>query len=304
MSFFAKSNLNNQMEKTANIINNGIFSIFTGKKIDDSILEELENLLIGADLGIKVTNEILSEIKKNRYNKNYTIYDIKLIIAESLKKSLIGSEKKLTVNSHNKLSIMIFIGVNGSGKTTVIGKIANIMKNQNKKVLVAACDTFRAGAVEQLEKWTTISNVDLYKSPNSDPASVAFNALDKAKKEDYDILLVDTSGRLQNNVNLMLELDKIVRVLKKNNNNILDEIILVLDAVTGQNAKKQVELFNEKFDITGIILNKMDGTSKGGILVSIVDIFKKPIYAIGVGESINDLQEFNIDNYIKNLLQI
>ena len=200
----------------------------------------------------------------------------------------------------------MFVGVNGVGKTTVIGKIAKKLKEEGKKVLISACDTFRAGAVEQLEVWCKNIGVDIVKAEKEgmDPSSVAYKSLEKAKKENYDVLLIDTAGRMQNNINLMQELQKIERVLKKLDEKGADETILVLDASIGQNAKKQVEIFNKMLNISGIIMNKMDGTAKGGILVPIVHEFKKPIYAIGIGEGVDDLQEFNADNYIKSLLKL
>ena len=201
---------------------------------------------------------------------------------------------------------MMFVGVNGVGKTTVIGKIAKKLKDDGKKVLIGACDTFRAGAVDQLQKWCENCAVDMVQADKEgmDPSAVAYRALEKAKKENYDVLLLDTAGRMQNNVNLMQELQKIERVLKKIDEKGIDENILVLDASIGQNAKKQVEIFNKMLNISGLIMNKMDGTAKGGILVAIANEFKKPIYAIGVGEGINDLQEFKADDYINSLLKL
>ena len=306
MSSLKESNINNKIDKSSSVISKGLFSIFTGKKIDDSILEELENLLISSDLGFNVTDKILTEIKKNKYNKLVNIEDIKNIIAKYIKTILLNSEKDLKVKENKKPYIMMFIGVNGVGKTTIIGKIAKNLREDGKKVLIGACDTFRAGAVEQLEKWANDSKVEIIKSEKegADPSSIAYQATEKAKKENYDVLLLDTAGRMQNNVNLMSELEKISRVVKKVNETDIDENILVLDATTGQNTKKQVEIFNKKMNISGIIMNKMDGTSKGGILVSIYDEYKKPIYAIGVGEKIDDLQKFNVDDYVNNLLKI
>ncbi|HSQ97323.1 MAG TPA: signal recognition particle-docking protein FtsY [Rickettsiales bacterium] len=306
MSIFKSSNIENKLDKTATKISTGLFSIFTGKKIDDSLLEELEELLITSDLGINITNKILSEIKKNKYTKTVDSNDIKNIISKYLLEFLHASEKKLDINPNRKPHIIMFVGVNGVGKTTVIGKIAKKLKLEGKKVLISACDTFRAGAVEQLEKWSKDSNVDMVQAEKegTDPSAVAYKALEKAKKENYDVLLIDTAGRMQNNINLMHELEKIDRVIKKLDEKGVDDVILVLDATVGQNTKKQVELFNKTINISGLIMNKMDGTAKGGILVSIVNEFKKPIYAIGIGEGIDDLQEFNKENFVNSLLKI
>lgn len=306
MAIFGNSNIKDKLDKTGNKISTGIFSIFTGKKIDDELLEELEEILITSDLGINITNKILAEIKKNKYQKNVSSNDIKDIIAKYLKEFLHGSEKKLVVNTERKPYIMMFVGINGVGKTTAIGKIAKKLKDEGKKVLISACDTFRAGAVEQLEKWAENSGVEIVKADKEgmDPSAVAYKSLEKAKKEKFDVLLIDTAGRMQNNINLMQELQKIERVLEKLDASGADERILVLDASVGQNAKKQLELFNKTIEISGLIMNKMDGTAKGGILVPLVNEFKKPIYAIGVGEGIEDLQEFNMENYIKSLLKM
>ncbi len=306
MSIFTNSNIDNKIDKSADKISNGLFGIFTGKKIDENLLEELEELLIASDLGLDITNKVVNELKKNKYSKSSSPEDIKLILSKYIKEFLHNSEKKLIINENKKPYVLMFVGINGVGKTTTIGKIAKKLKEDGKKVLIAACDTFRAGAVDQLEKWCNDINVDIVKGEKEgiDPSSVAYKSLEKATKESYDVLLIDTAGRMQNNVNLMNELQKIERVLKKINDNGVDETILVLDASIGQNAKKQVEMFSKILNVSGLIMNKMDGTAKGGILISIVHDFKKPIYAIGVGEGVNDLQEFNMDDYVKNLLKL
>lgn len=294
------------MSKSAEKISTGLFGIFTGKKIDDELLDELEDLLISSDLGLDITNRVINELKRNKYSKTSKIDDIKIILSKYLKEFLHGSEKKLSIPNDKKPYVLIFVGVNGVGKTTVIGKIAKKLKEEGKNVLIAACDTFRAGAVEQLEVWCKNIGVDIVKAEKEgmDPSSVAYTSFVKAKTEKYDVLLVDTAGRMQNNINLMQELQKINRVLKKIDDDGINETVLVLDATIGQNAKKQVEMFNKTLNISGIIMNKMDGTAKGGILVPIVYEFKKPIYAIGIGEGVNDLQEFNANNYIKGLLKL
>lgn len=306
MSIFGSSNIENKMDKSASKISGGLFSIFTGKKIDENILEELEELLITSDLGIEITNKILNELRKNKYNKVSTVDDVKFILSKYLKEFLFNSEKQLVIDSSRKPYILMFVGVNGAGKTTVIGKIAKKLKSEGKKVLIGACDTFRAGATEQLKKWCDVCGVEMVQAEKEamDPSAVAYKSLEKAKKEDYDVLLLDTAGRMQNNINLMNELQKIERVLKKIDEKGIDENILVLDATIGQNAKKQVEIFSKTLNISGLIMNKMDGTAKGGILVSIANYFKKPIYAIGVGEGIDDLKEFKIDDYISSLLKL
>lgn len=306
MSIFKSSNIENKIDKSADKISTGLFGIFTGRKIDDELLEELESLLITSDLGIDITNKVLGEVKKNKYSKNSTADDIKLILARYIREFLHNSEKSLTIDPKRKPYILLFVGVNGVGKTTAIGKIAKKLKDEGKRVLIGACDTFRAGAVEQLEKWSEHTGVDMVKADKEgmDPSAVAYKSLEKAKKEAFDVLILDTAGRMQNNTNLMQELQKIERVLRKLDEKGVDETILVLDAAIGQNAKKQMEMFNKVLNISGIIMNKMDGTAKGGILVPIVHDFKKPIYAIGVGEGVDDLQEFKADDYISSLLKL
>ena len=205
MSIFKPSNIENKMDKSANKISSGLFSIFTGKKIDEELLDELEEVLITSDLGISITNKVLSELRKNKYNKVSTIDDVKLILSKYLKEFLNNSEKQLSIDPSRKPYIMMFVGVNGVGKTTVIGKIAKKLKDDGKKVLIGACDTFRAGAVDQLQKWCENCAVDMVQADKEgmDPSAVAYRALEKAKKENYDVLLLDTAGRMQNNVNLM-----------------------------------------------------------------------------------------------------
>ncbi len=306
VSLFTTSNIDDKLDKSASKITSGLFGIFAGKKIDEELLEELEELLISSDLGIDITNKVISEVRRNKYSKSSTTEDIKIVLSKYIKEFLHNSERSLNINDNRHPYILMFVGVNGVGKTTVIGKIAKKLKEEGKKVLISACDTFRAGAVEQLEVWCKNIGVDIVKAEKEgmDPSSVAYKSLEKAKKENYDVLLIDTAGRMQNNINLMQELQKIERVLKKLDEKGADETILVLDASIGQNAKKQVEIFNKMLNISGIIMNKMDGTAKGGILVPIVHEFKKPIYAIGIGEGVDDLQEFNVDNYIKSLLKL
>lgn len=282
-------------------IKTGLSSIFTGKKLDEEMIEELENILITSDININIVNNITNFLRKNKYDKNVSIDDVKTIIFNEINK-IFSTIKSDSIVLDKKPYVIMFSGVNGSGKTTIIGKIANKYKKQGKKVLLGACDTFRAGAVEQLNEWKNKANVDIITEEKADPASIAYKAYNKAKNEDYDLLLIDTAGRLQNNTNLMAELSKIQNVLKKIDNSLPHKSIIVLDATTGQNAIKQMELFSKAINIDSIIINKMDGTSKGGVLVSVVDQFKKPIIAVGVGEKIEDIEDFDNEKFIKNLI--
>jgi fused signal recognition particle receptor len=281
--------------------------VFTSKKIDEEFLEKLEETLILSDMGIKTSLQIIDELRETKFNKDFKEDDIREFLAkkisEILQKCQVNLNKKLQ-NSPKKPKILIFNGVNGAGKTTTIGKIAFNLSNQGQKVLVAACDTFRAGASSQLEVWAKRSNAEIIcaTKDGEDPASLAYKAFMKAREENFDFLLIDTAGRLQNKQNLMDELKKIGNVLRKIDENAIDENILILDATIGQNAKNQLEIFDKIAGISGIIVTKLDGSAKGGILVALCAEFQKPIYAIGVGEKIEDLQEFDPDSFAKNLI--
>lgn len=294
-----------ELNKSSDKIKNGLSAIFSGKKLNKEIIEDLESLLISSDISINIVNNIIDFLLKNKFEKEINIKDVKEIIFKKFFYILNEVHNNYIVFD-TKPYVMMFLGVNGSGKTTIIGKLANELKKENKKVLLAACDTFRAGAAEQLNILGDRAGVDIIQAEkqNEDPASVAYKAFQKAKKEDYDILLIDTAGRLQNNINLMTELSKVEKVLKKIDKNIPNKNILVLDATIGQNSIKQFDLFQKYVNIDGVIMNKMDSTSKGGILISIIDKFKKPIYAIGTGEKIDNIKNFDTEEFLKNLLNL
>jgi len=306
MRLFKKLSFKNKLSKSSEKISKGLSGIFTGKKLDEELLEDLEDLLISSDLSFDIVSNIVKNLRKNKFNKDTNIDDVKKIIAEELISILKNNEQPLNINSSKRPFVIMFVGVNGSGKTTSIGKIAHKLNLEGKKVLISACDTFRAGAVEQLKIWAEKSKTDFIQSEKNggDPASVAYKSLQKAKNENYDVLLIDTAGRLQSNINLMEELRKIVKVLQKLDNSAPNKTIIVLDATIGQNSKRQLEVFSKAVDIDGIIMNKLDGTAKGGTLVSIAKEFQKPIYAIGIGEGIEDLNEFDAKEFVKNLLEI
>lgn len=306
-NFFSKLKKNDrELVKSSDKIKSGLFSIFNGKKLDQDIIDSLEELLITSDIGTVITSDIISLLSVNRFGKEITISDIKNLIYDRLIQSFDGVENNFIEFGGKKPYVMLFLGVNGCGKTTIIGKLAHQIKNSGKSVLLAACDTFRAGAVEQLKIWKDKAKVDIISAEklNEDPSSLAYRAFKKAMDENYDVLLIDTAGRLQNNVNLMAELKKIENTLKKLDSDVPNKNILVLDATTGQNSLKQFEEFQKFVSVDGIIMNKMDGTSKGGILVNIVEKFKKPIYALGIGEKIGDIRDFTADEFLKNLLGI
>ncbi len=292
-----------ELSKSSDKIKSGFSSIIFGKKLTQDTLDSIEDLLITSDLGVKITSDVITFLRENRFGKDIDLNDIKNIVYQKLIKAF-NNIPDGYVDFESKPYVIIFLGVNGCGKTTIIGKFANQMKLDGKKVLLAACDTFRAGAIEQLNIWSDRAKTDIILPDkiNEDPSSVAYKAYNKAKNDGYDVLLIDTAGRLQNNMNLMLELKKIKNTLKKFGDNVPDKTILVLDATTGQNSLKQYEEFNKHVEVDGIVMNKMDGTSKGGILVSIASEFKKPIFAIGVGEKIEDIKNFNAEEFLKNLL--
>ncbi len=303
---FSKSKTSNKSNKGPKSISSRINNIFIKKQLDEDTLQNLEDLLLMNDVGTNSTTQIIDDLKKNKFSKKINENEIKLFLAENITEILAPCQKNINLNS-NKTKVIIFNGVNGSGKTTTIGKIAQKLTQENKKVVIAACDTFRAAAADQLKVWADRANCQIVESEksNQDPASVAFKAFKIAKESNADILLVDTAGRLQNKQNLMDELKKINNVLRKiDDDEDIYENILVLDATTGQNAKNQLQIFDKIVKITGLIITKLDGSAKGGILVSLTQEFQKPIYAVGVGENIEDLQEFCAKSYAESLVGI
>lgn len=297
--------LKSGLSKSSNKINESLKDILIRKKLDNQTIEELEELLIASDMGAIAAASITSELAKDKFDKDISSEEVKLYIAEKISEILLPVAKPLEIKSQNHPHVLLVCGVNGSGKTTTIGKLAKEWQDQGKKVMLAACDTFRAAAIEQLEVWADRSGCTLIKGElHSDPASVAYTAVEQAKKDGVDILIIDTAGRLQNKKNLMEQLSKIVRIIKKADENSPHDTIIVLDATTGQNANSQVKIFKEIVDVTGIIITKLDGTAKGGVLVSLAKQFALPIHAIGVGESIQDLKPFEAKAFANNLLGV
>ncbi len=302
LGFFSKS----KIAQSSSRISQAISQIFTHKKLDSATLEELEDILLVNDIGNEITTEIIKNLRATYFEKNIDENEIKKFLASEIEKILKPCEASLNLDELAKPHVIIFNGVNGAGKTTTIGKVAANLKKQNRRILIAACDTFRAGAAQQLEIWAKKVGCEIIlpQKENDDPASVAYRALDFAKKNNFDVLLIDTAGRLQNKQYLMDELKKINSVLKKIDLKSPHENLLILDATTGQNAKLQMEIFNQIVGITGLVVTKLDGTSKGGILVALAKKFSKPIYAIGVGEKVEDLQEFSAEDFARNLVGI
>ena len=302
MGFFdkLKNGLTKTRESIAKQVNN-VFSVFV--KVDDELFENLEEALIMADIGVETSTYIIEKLRDNVKHKHITDGNL---VKEELKSiiSEILSALDTTVNTSTTPSVILVIGVNGVGKTTSIGKIASHYKSMGKKVLLAAADTFRAAAIDQLDIWAQRSGCDIIKhQENSDPAAVVFDACTAAKARGADILICDTAGRLHNKKNLMAELAKINRVIERELPDSARETLLVLDATTGQNAVSQARLFSEAADITGIILTKLDGTAKGGIVISIAKEQNVPVKFVGVGEGIDDLQEFNSDDFAKAIFE-
>ena len=288
-------------QKSASALSSGIKEIIVKKKIDDENLNKIEEFLIKSDVGIEAASEIKQIISTKKIDPSKDLsLEINLILKDYIISLMKPLENKSFFTKKDKLNATLISGVNGVGKTTTIGKIGKILKSNGNKVMFAASDTFRAAAIEQLENWANKIDVQVIKSSQgSDPASVAYKAIEDALKNNFDQVLIDTAGRLQNKKNLMEEYKKIANVTKKIDAEAPHDVVLVLDATSGQNIINQVEEFNKIIPITGIIMTKLDGTAKGGVLLTITEKYKLPIFAIGVGEQEDDLQPFNADNFIE-----
>lgn len=303
--FFKKEEDSTELDNTAKKINDNLFSIFTHKKLDDKVLQEFEDLLLSCDFGLKASTYIIEQIKKQRYSKNLNENDIKLILRTSIEEIVTPAMRDFIPNFDYKPFVIMFVGVNGSGKTTSIGKLAAKFKADGKKIMFAAGDTFRAAASEQLNIWADRLDAKIFSSKTgSDPASIVFEAYKAAQDNNIDILFIDTAGRLQNKTELMQELAKIIRVLKKIDSNAPHCTLQTLDGNVGQNAINQVQSFKDIADITGLIMTKLDGTAKGGILTYIAQKFSLPIFFIGTGEKVEDLHSFNARDYANDICGI
>ena len=301
MGFFDK--LKQGLNKTKESFNEKINNVFSNfRKVDEEFLEELEEALIMADIGVDTSVEIISNLRERiKKEKIEDEEDVKNALREEMKKILDMPNKELKLNT--KPSVILVVGVNGVGKTTSIGKIANRLAKDGKKVVVAAADTFRAAAVEQLEIWAKRAGAEVVKRDEGvDPASVVFDAIRKTKEMDADVLIVDTAGRLHNKKYLMDELNKIQKVINKEMQEADKEVLLVIDGTTGQNAISQVKAFKNEADITGLVLTKLDGTAKGGVVVGIVKENQIPVKFIGVGEQIDDMEIFNAEDFVKAII--
>ena len=298
VSFFER------LKRTRENLAFGIGALVTGKKINEELYEDLETSLLTADLGVDTTNNIIERLREESKIKELRDAGaLKNNLKNILKDILAPGSEHLKVEKQGDLPfVILMVGVNGAGKTTTIGKLALKYKAQGKKVMLAAGDTFRAAAVEQLKEWGNRTDTPVISQPTgSDSASVIFDALTSAKAHNADVLICDTAGRLQNKDNLMEELKKIVRVMKKIDENVPNEVMLVLDATTGQNAVSQMKIFGQAVNVTGLCLTKLDGTAKGGVVFALADKFKVPLRYVGIGEKSEDLREFDIDSFVEAL---
>ncbi len=297
--------LRSGLSRSSGALTRGITEIFTKRKLDDDTLEELEDILIQADLGVSAASRITEAVGKGRYDKEIDPAEVKAVLAREVEQILQPVARPFDIDATKKPFVVLVVGVNGSGKTTTIGKLGAKFTAEGKKVMLAAGDTFRAAAIEQLQIWGSRMGAHVVARPQgADAAGLGFDAMEEARKQDADILLMDTAGRLQNRTELMAELEKVVRVMKKLDPEAPHAVLLVLDATVGQNALSQVEIFGKVAGVTGLVMTKLDGTARGGILVAIAEKFKLPVHFIGVGESMDDLEPFTARDFAQAIAGI
>ncbi|MEX0923549.1 MAG: signal recognition particle-docking protein FtsY [Rhodovibrionaceae bacterium] len=297
------SRLKQGLSRSSSKLGDGIAGIFTKRRLDEAALEELEELLIAADLGVATAAKLTANLAKSKFDKDVEPNEVREALAADIARILEPVARPLELKPDAKPQVILVVGVNGSGKTTTIGKLAKLYGDQGRSVMLAAGDTFRAAAIEQLQIWgERIGCPVVAKAPGADAAGLAFDALEQARREGRDLLLIDTAGRLHNRNELMAELQKIQRVLGKQNAAAPHDILLVLDATTGQNALQQVGTFKELVSITGLVVTKLDGSARGGILVALAEKYGLPVHAIGVGETAEDLRPFEARAFARNLM--
>jgi fused signal recognition particle receptor len=301
LGFFSR--LKEGLSRSTQKLTEGLGAVLTRRRLDDAALDELEELLIGADLGTAVAHRIIESFRRSRFGKDVTDEEIRVALADEIAAVLAPVAVPLEIDRTLRPHVILMVGVNGTGKTTTIGKLALAYREQGMRAVLVAGDTFRAAAVEQLQVWGERTGAPVIFGPaNSDAAGLAFTALTKAKAEQADVLLVDTAGRLHNKAALMEELAKIIRVLRKQDPSAPHSILLVLDATTGQNAINQVRTFKEMVQVTGLIVTKLDGSARGGIVVALADQFGLPVHAVGVGEQATDLRPFTAMDFARGLV--
>jgi fused signal recognition particle receptor len=291
------------LQRSSEKISTGITDLFTKRKLDAEALQDLKDILIQGDLGVSTATRLTSSLAKTRFDQEISSEEIKIALAEEVATILAPVAQPLVIDGTHKPHIILVCGINGSGKTTTIGKMARQFKNQGKSVTLAAGDTFRAAAVEQLKIWGERSDCPVISRDNgADAAGLAFDAIKEAQASGADVLMIDTAGRLQNRKDLMEELTKVVRVIRKVDETAPHSVLLVMDATIGQNAHSQVEVFKDMVDVSGLIITKLDGSAKGGVVVSLAERFEIPVHAVGVGEGIDDLRPFEADAFARSLI--
>jgi fused signal recognition particle receptor len=294
------SRLKDGLSKTSSKLTDGISGLFTKRKLDAATLDDLEDLLLQADLGLDTASRIADKLRASRYEKGISPDDVRGVLADEVRRVLEPVARPLVVDPTHRPHVVLVVGVNGTGKTTTIGKLAAQLRGQGRQVMIAAGDTFRAAAIDQLKVWGERTGSPVVaRDVGADAAGLVFDALKEARDQQADVLLVDTAGRLQNKQALMDELEKVVRVMRKQDPSAPHDVLLVLDATTGQNALGQVEVFSERAGVTGLVMTKLDGTARGGILVAISAKYGLPVHAIGVGEGIEDLQPFDAGEFAR-----
>ncbi|MCZ6847048.1 MAG: signal recognition particle-docking protein FtsY [Alphaproteobacteria bacterium] len=297
--------LRSGLGKSSNRLAGGIGSLLSERKLDAATLGDLEDLLITADLGVETAARLTEQISQRRFAADVPEAEVRAALAKDIAEILEPVARPLDTTARPEAGpqVILVVGVNGTGKTTTIGKLAQQLREQGKSVMLAAGDTFRAAAIDQLKLWGERTGASVVaQDPGTDPAAVAFDALQRARAEQTDVLLIDTAGRLHNKADLMAELEKVIRVLRKIDPDVPHEVLLVLDATTGQNAHAQVETFKELVAVSGLIVTKLDGSARGGVIVGLADRFGLPIYAIGVGEGADDLRPFAAQDFADSLL--
>ncbi|MAY65881.1 MAG: signal recognition particle-docking protein FtsY [Rhodospirillaceae bacterium] len=295
--------LRSGLSKSADRVGGAITSVFTKRKLDQAALDELEEILIQGDLGVTTAARLTTALAKGRFDKEVTDDEVREALADEIATLLEPAAKPLVVDGGPKPFVILVCGVNGSGKTTTIGKLAAQYKAQGKSVLLAAGDTFRAAAIEQLQVWGERTNCPVVaRAQGADPAGLAFDAVRDGREQGHDIVIIDTAGRLQNKKDLMAELEKVVRVIKKQDETAPHACLLVMDATIGQNAHAQVEAFKDAVEVTGLVMTKLDGSAKGGVVVALAEKFGLPVHAVGVGEGIDDLKPFEARSFARSLM--